>query len=45
MDEKQLLEMSGIDAEDWEQTPARLRQPLSVNGKQLLLFGTCYANN
>jgi len=45
MDEKPLLEIPRIGAEDWEQTPARLRQPLSVNGKQLLLFGTCYANN
>ena len=26
MDEKQLLEMSGIDAEDWEQTPASVRR-------------------
>lgn len=26
MDEKQLLEMSGIDAEDWERTPVSVRQ-------------------
>ncbi len=26
MDEKQLLEMAGIGAEDWERTPASVRQ-------------------
>jgi transposase len=35
MDEKQLLEMSGIEAQDWERTPVSVRQLVVQLGLKL----------